>query len=134
MATFEILEGAMLVCFSISWYWSIMKMLQTKQASGKSLNFVLMICTGYLFGIGSKLLAWDQGAEMSLLVWVYAWNFMVTVCDAGLVVRYSARAKTPREAPRVVEARPEPERPRRVTAQVADQVVATVVLRRRVPA
>ena len=57
MNTIEVLEGLMLVSFSLSWYLSIAKMLQAKVAAGKSLHFVLVICLGYSFGIASKLLA-----------------------------------------------------------------------------
>jgi hypothetical protein len=89
VSTVEILEGLMLVSFSVSWYWSVAKMLQTKAASGKSLNFVLMICFGYVLGICSKLFAWHEVGEVSPLIWVYSWNFLVTAFDAMLVVHYS---------------------------------------------
>lgn len=89
MSTIEILEGLMLVSFSVSWYWSIAKMLETRKASGKSLNFVLMISFGYALGIASKLVAWRQAGVVSPLLYLYAWNFLVTVVDALLVVRFS---------------------------------------------
>jgi len=79
----------MLVSFSVSWYWSIAKMVQTKVAAGKSLYFVLMICFGYVLGISSKMVAWQELGDISPLIWVYAWNLMVTAFDAFLVVRYS---------------------------------------------
>lgn len=89
MTTVEILEALMLVSFSVSWYWSIAKMVQTKVAAGKSLYFVLMICFGYVLGISSKLVAWYTAGALSPLVWVYGWNLLVTGFDAVLVVRYS---------------------------------------------
>lgn len=89
MTTIEALEGLMLVSFSVSWYWSIAKMFKTKVAAGKSLNFVLMICFGYMLGISSKLVAWREMGELSPLIGVYSWNLLVTAFDAMLVVRYS---------------------------------------------
>ncbi len=82
----------MLASFSVSWYWSIAKMLRTKVAAGKSVNFVLMICFGYTLGISSKLVAWQETGELSSLIWVYTWNLLVTSFDAMLVVRYSRSA------------------------------------------
>ena len=99
MSTIELLEGLMLVSFSVSWYWSIAKMLRTRTASGKSLNFVLMICFGYVLGVSSKLVAWQEYGALSPLVWVYAWNLLVTAFDAVLVVHYSRPAAARETAP-----------------------------------
>lgn len=96
MTTVEALEGLMLVSFSVSWYWSIAKMVRTKVAAGKSLYFVLMICFGYVLGISSKLVAWQEFGDVSALIWVYTWNLLVTAFDALLVVRYSR--STPQSA------------------------------------
>lgn len=89
MSNAQFLEAAMLVCFSLSWYWSILKMLQTKTACGKSLNFVLMVCAGYGFGISAKLVTWSQGGGLDGMIWIYGWNLLVTAFDAALMVRYS---------------------------------------------
>ena len=89
MNTIEVLEGLMLVSFSLSWYLSIAKMLQAKVAAGKSLHFVLVICLGYSFGIASKLLAWHQTGQMNRLMWLYSWNLLVTAFDAALIIRLS---------------------------------------------
>ncbi len=89
MSTVEVLEGLMLISFSISWYWSIAKMLKSKVAAGKSLLFVLMICCGYVLGVSSKVLAWHETGVLSPLIWVYGWNLIVTAFDAVLVVHYS---------------------------------------------
>lgn len=93
MGAVEYLEGLMLISFSVSWYWSIAKMLQTRVASGKSLVFVLLICFGYALGIGSKVVEWQLTGVMSLLIYVYAWNLLVTLFDAVLVVRFSRSRK-----------------------------------------
>ena len=85
-------EAAMLGAFSLSWYCSIWKMLRTRQAAGKSLGFVLLICFGYVFGIASKLtLYWDTGI-WSAVVLLYVWNLLVIGFDAYLVVRFGRPA------------------------------------------
>jgi hypothetical protein len=84
-----ILEAAMLGAFSISWYCSIWKMLRTRQAAGKSLGFVLLICFGYLFGIASKIALYGDTGVWSELILLYIWNLLVTGFDAYLVVRFT---------------------------------------------
>lgn len=84
-----ILEAAMLGAFSVSWYCSIWKMLRTRQAAGKSLGFVLLICFGYVFGIASKLALYRDTGVWSELILLYVWNLLVTGFDAYLVVRYT---------------------------------------------
>lgn len=88
MTNYEIAEAMMLICFSVSWYWSIARMIKVRAAVGKSAVFVLMICTGYVFGIASKIWTWEATGELSWLVWLYAWNFTVTVADLGLVLYF----------------------------------------------
>ena len=92
MSTPEMLEAAMLIAFSISWYWSIAKMLRSRVAAGKSALFVALICAGYVAGVGSKTLAWAEGAPLSPLAWLYAWNLCVTLVDLALVMRFSKPA------------------------------------------
>ena len=91
MMRHEIFEAAMLLCFSVSWYWSIARMLRVRAAVGKSSFFVLLICTGYIFGIAAKLAVWQASGELSALVWLYAWNLAVTAVDLALVLHFSGR-------------------------------------------
>lgn len=103
MTAVEYLEGLMLLCFSTGWYWSIGKMLVTKVAIGKSLHFVMIICTGYLLGVMSKLVGWNETGVLSSLVYFYGWNFLVTAFDACLVVHFTPRQQDrplAREVPR----------------------------------
>lgn len=92
------LEAAMLGAFSISWYCSIWKMLRTRQATGKSLGFVLLICFGYLCGIASKLVLYRETGTWSGLVLLYAWNLLVTAFDAWLVFNLSRAAPEDRRS------------------------------------
>lgn len=89
MSTVEILEALMFCGFSISWYWSIARMMRTRQASGKSLSFVLIIGGAYMLGITAKVLAWRDSGVLSPLVWLYGWNLLVVAVDAVLVVVFS---------------------------------------------
>ena len=88
-----ILEAAMLGAFSISLYCSIWKMLRTRQAAGKSLGFVLLICFGYVFGIASKIALYRDTGVWSELILLYIWNLLVIGFDAYLVVRYTRRRR-----------------------------------------
>lgn len=85
----EVFEGIMLFAFSISWYWSIAKMLKVRAAAGKSPLFVVLIVSGYLFGIMSKVIIWQNTGEMSPLLYLYVWNLIVTFTDLLLVLHFS---------------------------------------------
>lgn len=86
-----ILETMMLIVFSIGWYCSIGKMLWTKKASGKSISFVATICFGYLCGVLAKIAIFHETGELSPLVYVYAWNCLVTAFDGWLVIVLTRR-------------------------------------------
>ena len=94
----ELFEALMLTAFSVSWYCSIWKMLRTRQAAGKSLVFVMIICTGYVFGIASKITLYGETGQMSPLIYLYCWNLIVTGFDAWLVW-YLPRRFSPVPAP-----------------------------------
>lgn len=53
----EILEILMIVSFGVSWPINALKAYKAKTAKGTSLPFLLLIFTGYIFGIVSKLTA-----------------------------------------------------------------------------
>lgn len=92
MSAQELLEGLMLLCFSVSWYWSIARMIRVRAAAGKSALFVVLICTGYSFGIGAKLDVWVHGGALSPLIWLYCWNLCVTLADLALVLHFTRAA------------------------------------------
>ncbi len=84
----DLFEAAMLISFSVSWYWSIARMLRTRMAAGKSAAFVALICCGYVFGIAAKWLAWQATGVWTPLILLYAWNLCVTLFDLALVLHY----------------------------------------------
>lgn len=102
----ELLEAIMLVAFSTGWYCSIFKMMRTREARGKSLPFVLVICFGYLCGVVSKLLIWSETGMLPPIVWLYALNAAVIAVDAFLVLRYSRLARWDGRRPRLHRAVP----------------------------
>ena len=53
----SILETVMLVCFGFSWPLNVIKAYRAKTAKGTSLPFILLIITGYIAGISSKLIS-----------------------------------------------------------------------------
>ncbi len=52
----EILETIMLICFGASWPISVMKNIKAHTAKNMSLQFILLIITGYVAGITAKIL------------------------------------------------------------------------------
>ena len=80
MSFFEIL---MLVCFGFSWPVSIAKSLRTKQVSGKSPLFMMLLLLGYLSGILNKIFYNLDG-----VIWLYALNFCLVSVDLCLYYRY----------------------------------------------
>ena len=103
MDTTETLQALMFFSFSNSWYWSITKLLRTKSATGKSLIFALMVCIGYGLGITSLVLPWRDGGELNPLIYVFAWNLLVTLVDAALVIRYSRPSPLPSPSVELIE-------------------------------
>ena len=92
MSLGETLEGVMLGCFSIGWYWSIFTMVWTRRPYGKSAVFVGFTVLGYSFGLTAHLLCLRSGDPFSYLIILYAWNLAVTLIDLGLVLYPSHNA------------------------------------------
>ncbi len=83
----------MLIVFSAGWYCSIGKMIRTRKASGKSLGFVGMVCFGYLCGVLAKIAMFQETGELSMIVYLYAWNCVVTGFDGWLVIVLTRRER-----------------------------------------
>jgi hypothetical protein len=80
----HILESVMLICFGISWPFSIIKTVRSKTVAGKSIVFNLFILTGYCAGVGSKVIG-----EFDPVVWFYLINGLMISTDLMLYLRYS---------------------------------------------
>ena len=98
MTPHEMLETAMLVCFSISRYCSVTKLLRAPSADGKSLASGLLVCLGYVVGLSVKLLVWSDTGALSPLVWVYLANLAFSMVDCWLVLRFLRMRGAPRRA------------------------------------
>ena len=88
----DFFEALMLTAFSVGWYFSIFKMLRTRQAAGKSLCFVLLITFGYFCGVASKTIEWSQSERIPPILYLYLWNSAILLFDATLVILFSRRA------------------------------------------
>jgi hypothetical protein len=79
-------EITMLILFGASWPISIAKAFRTKRVEGKSPLFMMVICTGYLFGILHKI----HYARDWVIV-LYALNMLMILVDLSLYLRYLPR-------------------------------------------
>jgi hypothetical protein len=79
----NIFEAGMLVCFGASWPINIFKSITSKSTKGKSLLFMYVILTGYVFGITGKFVN-DRDI---LLIVLYAVNFIMVTVDICLYYR-----------------------------------------------
>ena len=81
----ELLEAAMLICFGLSWPISLCKNIRARTAKNMSLQFILLICAGYVAGIAAKLL---RGA-VSCVLGAYFLNLAIVA--ANIVVYFINR-------------------------------------------
>lgn len=88
----QFLEGAMIVCFGISWPFSIHRTWKAKRVEGKSLVFLVIVFVGYLVGMGSKFVKAYGGKELERVVIFYAINAVLVGIDLALYLRYRKRA------------------------------------------
>jgi len=76
----QLLEAFMVICFGISWPFSIMKSIKSKTAKGKSLLFMSFVLVGYAFGIASKI----SGNNITYVFFFYVLNFVMVAADIVL--------------------------------------------------
>ena len=93
----ELLESTMLICFGLSWPMNLAKNIKAKSARNMSLQFILLIITGYIAGISAKL----YNHRFNYVLVVYLLNLVVV--SANLVVyfinrRYDRQQQTANEA------------------------------------
>ncbi len=80
----EILEILMIVSFGASWPLNAYKSYKARTTKGKSLWFLLLIFTGYIFGIISKLLL---PAFKWYVMFFYVLNLLMVGLDLALYIR-----------------------------------------------
>ncbi len=84
----EIFEICMLILFGFSWPFNVIKSYKARTTKGKSLLFLIMIITGYGFGIASKFInpAFVFAKKWYVLI-VYVINLCMVTLDLLLYVR-----------------------------------------------
>lgn len=67
----DLCEMLMVICFGISWPINIFKLWRTRTAVGTSVLFYSFIWVGYIFGIGAKVIKYQNGIYTPLYVWFF---------------------------------------------------------------
>lgn len=78
----NILEAFMLVCFGLSWPLSLYKNIKAKTAKSMSLQFTLLIITGYIAGIIAKII----NNSINYVFVIYILNLVIV--SANIVVYF----------------------------------------------
>ncbi len=81
----ELLESTMLICFGLSWPMNLAKNIRAKSARNMSLQFILLIITGYVAGISAKI----YNHRFNYVLAVYLLNLIVV--SANVVVYFINR-------------------------------------------
>ncbi|WP_422484681.1 hypothetical protein [Gudongella sp. DL1XJH-153] len=79
MSIFEIL---MLLCFGAAWPFAIYKSYTSRSIKGKSPIFLLVLMSGYVFGIMNKLFH-----QYDNVIYLYMLNLSMIATDFGLYIR-----------------------------------------------
>ena len=80
----ELFEIIMIVCFGFSWPMNVITSYRSRTTKGKSLPFLLLIITGYVFGIIGKLIG---GSFKWYVLFFYVLNLAMVSVDLALYVR-----------------------------------------------
>ena len=76
------LEAFMLICFGLSWPLSLYKNIKAKTAKSMSLQFTLLIITGYISGIIAKIV----NNNFNYVLVIYFLNLIIV--SANIVVYF----------------------------------------------
>ncbi len=85
----SIFEALMLLCFGISWPFSLWKSWKSRQNGSKSLVFLVLVFVGYLAGITNKILN-----HPDWVLTLYILNALMVAADLILFFRNRALAKS----------------------------------------
>lgn len=83
-----LLEAAMLICFGCSWPLNLSKNIKARTAKSMSLQFIILIVTGYVCGIIAKIIGkqWDDAYKIFLFA-VYIFNLIVVSANIPVYFR-----------------------------------------------
>ncbi len=83
----SVLESVMLICFGISWPFSLAKDIRAKTAKGKSTVFLIAILVGYLAGIAGKICGhYLYDTKITYVLALYIINVCVVTADLVVTV------------------------------------------------
>lgn len=78
----EVFEAIMVICFGISWPFSVYKSIKSKSTKGKSVIFLSAIIIGYICGIVGKLVGhFVDGADIRYPFYFYIFNLLIVSTD-----------------------------------------------------
>lgn len=80
----ELFEILMIFLFGCSWPANVIKSFKVRTAKGKSLLFLVLILTGYAFGIAGKIIS---GNFKWYVMFFYVLNFIMVFTDFLLYFR-----------------------------------------------
>ncbi|MBE7015184.1 MAG: hypothetical protein E7419_08340 [Ruminococcaceae bacterium] len=89
----SIFETIMLVCFGLSWPINVIKAYKARTAKATSLPFILLIFTGYIAGISSKVVS----GQMNYVFVVYLINLAIVLLNIVVYFRNVALDKNSRQ-------------------------------------
>ncbi len=79
---FSIFEALMLICFGISWPFSVVRSYRASSVKGKSFLFLLLLLLAYTAGILHKSLF-----SFDIVIALYIFNFVIVSLDIALYIR-----------------------------------------------
>lgn len=86
----QLFETTMLICFGLSWPFSIWKSWRTRKVDGKSPVFLIFIFIGYVAGVIAKI--WRArifGCTPEWVTALYAFNGFLVFIDLMLYIKFS---------------------------------------------
>lgn len=86
----HILETLMLVCFGLSWPLNVAKAYRARTTRGTSLPFIILIVTGYVAGIGAKIVT----QQFNYVLAVYVLNLIIVLTNMAVYFRNLALDKS----------------------------------------
>ncbi len=84
-------EFGMLACFGFSWPFAIIKTVRTKNPTGKSRGFFILVMVGYLLGCISRVMR--TNSLIDSVLWLYIVDLLMVVTDFILCLYYRAQLK-----------------------------------------
>lgn len=78
----DLFEALMIILFGISWPINCIKLWRSRTTQGVSPWFYTLVITGYLFGIGSKVIKLYDGIKTQPYVWFFYFLnlLMISAC------------------------------------------------------